>query len=164
MASGLPLYHRLWQGDRLQVGRCSVWNPGQDQSPLLRSWLLKASLEWHNPTYNNKYSCVERSCWKCVSMCYMCFQPFRSGQSGKHMITSSCWRNILLFCRVIKTDSARFVNQASPWPWGSISKGYRVQCITKEAFCSDSSSVGRPCYEKRAAVIAVWSGIVTSLS
>lgn len=38
-----------------------------------------------------------------------------------------------------------FLIHALPWPWGSIRSGYRVARVTIKPFCTDNSSVGKPC-------------------
>lgn len=61
--------------------------------------------------------------------------------------SSKCVLKYLWFSDVIWSSlvDSLFLIHIFPWFWGSMSSGYELDFVTISAFCTDSSSLGRPC-------------------
>ena len=68
------------------------------------------------------------------------------GRPSERLSSRNCLKYLFVSVVTVNCLSASlFLIHALPWPWGSISKGYRVALVTMMPFWVDSSSLGKPC-------------------
>ena len=68
------------------------------------------------------------------------------GRPSERLSSRNCLKYLFVSVVTVNCLSASlFLIHALPWPWGSISKGYRVALVTMIPFWVDSSSLGKPC-------------------